>query len=131
MNTKRFLLASLVAFIFTAIYEMVVHGSLLKGIYSTTPDLWRADADTEVVFMMGAYLVMSLLLVYLFSQKMHVRNIKGGAVAGLWVGLPLAVAGAASYAWMPISLTLAVCWLVATLIKVVVIGAITGMIYRD
>lgn len=131
MNKKKFALASLAAFVFMAIYEMVVHSVLLRGIYDQTPQLWRGEAEMDMLLMMIGYALMSLVLVYVFTQKMNVRSIKGGAWAGVWLGLPLALAGAMSYVWMPISVGLAICWFIATFIKVVGIGKISGMIYKD
>ena len=131
MNKKKFALAVLAAFVFTAIYEMIVHSVLLRGIYDQTPELWRTDAEMDVLLMMVGYALMSVALVYVFTQKMNVRTLKGGAWAGVWLGLPLALAGAMSYIWMPISISLAVCWFIATFIKVVAIGKISGLIYKD
>ncbi len=131
MNIKRFLLSSVVGFIFMAIYEMLVHNIALIGVYDLTPQLWRTPEEMNIALMMAGYALMTLLLVCLFAKQMNVRTAKQGAAAGLAVGLPLALAGAMSYVWMPISITLAACWFVATLVKVLIIGVITGSLYRD
>ena len=131
MNTKRFWITSVAVFVFTLIYETVVHGFLLKETYAITPQLWRADADMNMVLMMLTYAATSLLLVYLFSQKMNVQNMKQGMHAGIWVGLPIAILGAASYIWMPISVGLGLSWFFASFIKIVSIGKMTGMLYKD
>jgi len=131
MNIKLFWVTSVAVFVFTLIYETVVHGFLLKETYALTPELWRTDTDINMTLMMLTYAVTSLLLVYLFSQKMNVRTIKQGMRAGIWVGLPIAILGAASYVWMPISVGLGVSWFFASFIKIVATGKITGLLYKN
>lgn len=41
MNIKRFFSALLVLFIFIFVFESFVHGHLLLGLYSETPNAWR------------------------------------------------------------------------------------------
>ncbi len=129
-NSKKFWLTTIASFVFITVYEMIVHSILLKNTYDLTPALWRPEAEMNIILMMVGYLLMAAFLVCLFGEYMKVRSMKQGAKAGVAVGLPLALAGAMSYLWMPISAGLAVAWFVATFIKLVAVGKITGMVYK-
>ncbi len=49
MNLKRFAIAVFAIFVFTAVFDFLIHEMLLKETYAATAGLWRSESEFENV----------------------------------------------------------------------------------
>lgn len=135
MNTKRWLIASAVAFVVFSVLEMILHGVFLSGIYEQTASVWRPEAEMKglVWLMWVGYALFSLVFARIYAKGYE--KDKGGLGQGLRYGLliGLLVASVTSFGWyvvLPIPGRLAAAWFVGGLIESVIAGAAVGLVYK-
>lgn len=132
VNIMRFGLTVLAGFVFIFAYDYLVHASFLMPFYEETPQLWL-DADT-----MGDrfwWMILMQILVVKFSAFIFSRNFEGRGIGeglrfGAMLGALLAVLMMMPYAYMPISMTLALLWGVAEFFRGLGLGLIFALVYR-
>jgi len=132
MNLKRFSLCCLTGFIFVFIYEYIIHGVALVAIYDQTPQLWRSP-ETMVdymPFMIVMQFLTTALLCFIYTRHHEEKGIGEGVRFGAMIGLLLGILQASSFAWMPISLTLAGLWLVTTFVEAIGLSILFSLIYK-
>ncbi|MGB4057497.1 MAG: hypothetical protein WBK77_05390 [Alphaproteobacteria bacterium] len=128
----RFLPAVLLGFGFIFLSGFILHGQILMSTYEQTPQLWRTPEE------MGQYFPFMLLMQFLtafFVGVLYIKNHEGkgaceGIRFGIMVGLLMGVLHMCAYAWMPISLNLALAWFADGLIKGLGLGLIFSLIYK-
>lgn len=136
MNTKRWLLASVAVFVVILAMEFVIHGVLLSRIYGETSSLWRTQAEMQRmvwIFWIG-YLVFApfFALIYVKGYEKGKPGLGQGLRFGFYLGAMLSVMHSFSqYVILPIPLSLAFYWFVATLVEFIVAGAVAGLVYRE
>jgi hypothetical protein len=133
MNTKRWVIASIVVFVVHEVISYLVHGVLLSGVYQATASLWRpmAEMNQMMWIMWVGDLVWVFLLVYIFIKgyeaKGWLEGLRFGLLFGVFFSLPMALG---SYAMMPMPFSLAVYWFVFGIIEISILGIITSLIYK-
>ena len=129
---KHSILATVVIFIVWSIMDFVIHGLFLQETYEATASLWRPMDEVDMPLMYAVTLVYAVCFVVLYDvfvgSKSILTGIKFGALFGLAAGVAM---GFGSYSYMPIPLSLAVSWLVGTLLELIVAGAIVGAIIKQ
>ena len=50
MDTKKVLISTVIIFIFVFIFEMILHGFMLRGLYMETANLWRSPEAMQSFF---------------------------------------------------------------------------------
>ncbi len=133
MNYKRFALCTLAGFIFVFAYEFIVHGILLVPTYELTPNLWRPMEEYEsfIPFMTAMQIITTMVLCYIYTRHHENKGITEGLRFGAMLGLLLGLMQFASYAWLPISIGLALAWLGVTFIKTIGLGIIFSLLYKN
>lgn len=131
MCCKRLSIAFIALFIFSFLYGMVVHGYLLKGIYETTPQVWRTPAEMQANFPLwiaftAAYCLWFVLAFYYLYVE---GGIKKGICFGIIWGVFAGIINSMAYLWLPISSELAGYWFLSSLLEGVIGGLIVGLIY--
>lgn len=139
----RWLLASLVIFVFIFAAEFFVHGIWLMPIYEETASLWRSQEEMQQLFPwmflyqgLVAVLVSTLYckcrcgLAHVPEGQCNPRPSIHALCFGLLTGVLFGVLHAAAYIWTPIPLELAIKWFVANVLEGVCIGAILSVVYR-
>ncbi|MBT3509894.1 MAG: hypothetical protein HN472_10190 [Nitrospina sp.] len=130
MDTKRFALAVLAVFIFVFLFEFVVHGILLKGMYIETAHLWRAEEDSKMIFIMLGQILLSLVATFMFTKLHGVEFFNdNGMKFGILIGLILASPTIASYCYMPVPFALWISWVGAELTKGIGAGITISLVY--
>ncbi len=133
MPVKKILLSSLIIFVFIFIFEALLHGFLLRGIYESTAQLWRPYEEMKnffpysITIQLGFSLIVSFFYTVIVSEKTLKSSLSFGAFLGLlfgWTQLGL-------YAYMPIPFMLAQAWFFGVFLESVVIGAVLGLIYSE
>jgi len=133
MNMKRFLISVLVAFIFVFVYEWMVHGILLKGIYEATSHLWRPEEGNAkyMIFLFASQFWFVLMIAFIFTRNYEGKGIKEGLRYGLYMGLLLASIQLGTYCYLPIPITLTLAWMVAAALEGIGIGAVLSLTYKS
>ena len=136
MNTKRWLLASVVVFVVVAVLEFLIHGVLLSDVYRQTASVWRPEAEMQK--MMWIFWV-GMLVFAPFFALIYVKGYEKGKPAlgqgfryGLYVGVMLSVMH--SFGWyviLPIPLALAFYWLLGILVEFIAAGVAAGLVYHE
>ena len=132
MNTKRFILSFIAAFIFIFGFEFVWHGMLLMETYEQTAQFWRPMDDHEQYFhiMVISQLAQAFLLTFIFTRAYEGKGIMEGVRYGIYIGLLLASLDFAVYCYMPLPFTLILSWMGSSLIKCVGVGTILALVYK-
>lgn len=135
MNTKRWIFASLGAFITVFILDMIIHGSLLMGLYTQTESVWRPQGEAEGMYwMMTVGQLLFGFVFALFYAKGYEAEKPGlgqGLRFGLYTGLLFVSAN--SFVWyvvLPIPSVLNAAWLASYFVTCLAMGAVTGLIYK-
>jgi hypothetical protein len=83
---KKLLITGIVVFVLCTVLSFVIHGVLLQPVYQQTPQLLRAEADSQrhFPFMLLGFLVFSLAFVWIYTRG---REAKPWLGQGLRYGL--------------------------------------------
>lgn len=136
MNTKRWLLASLLVVVVIGVLEFLIHGVLLSDYYKQTASLWRSEAEMQKMFWVfwAGILVFApfFVLIYVKGYEKGKPGLGQGFRFGLYVGAMLSVMN--SFGWyvlLPIPLALAFYWFLAVLVELIVAGVAAGLVYQE
>lgn len=130
MNTKRFVLSALAFFIVGFLFDMLVHGQLLKQAYLQTAELWRPEGQHKFGFMIFSQAAFAIMFAFIFTRHAEGKGIGEGLRYGLYIGLLLAALDIGLYCYMPIPLSLALSWTLASIAKGVLGGVVVALIYK-
>src|SRR4051812_5954563 len=125
---KQCIISAVAVFIFMYLYEMVLHGMLLKGMYEETSTVWRMKEDMGILmpWTILYYILMSLLSAAIYGCCVGKNKAacdagampegkkqcpkKEAVTFGLTLGLFLGLVRASFSPYLPIPLELAVAW---------------------
>lgn len=132
MNFKRYLFATIALFIFIYLFEMLVHGYLLQGLYESTASVWRNSAE------MDAHLSIAIILQFtlsawsalIFSTLYQEGGIKNGLQFGLLFGVFAGILTASWYLWLPVPTKLGAIWFINGVVEGLGGGIILGIINK-
>lgn len=133
MNTKKFILASIVVFIVNEVLGYVIHVRILSSAYEATASLWRpvAEMNSMMWMMWLGDLIFSFFFVYIFTRGYENKGIGEGFRYGLLIGflmsLPMSFG---TYVTMPITGSLAVQWFIYGVISMCILGVIAAVVYK-
>lgn len=131
MNVKRFVLASLAVFLVGAVYDFLIHGVALRATYETLKDVWRPDMDALSWVMYPVGLACAFLFVYIFIRGYEGRGLLEGLRFGLFLGFYVGLGMAfGSYIMVKIPLSLAIQWLFAGVVGLMLQGVVAAAIYK-
>lgn len=132
MDIKKYSLSTLAVFFFIFIFESIVNGYLLQGIYHETASNWRTvEAMTANFHILLAFqLLIAAWITYIYTQWVTEKTIEKGLYFGLHIGVLIGLIGAMSYVWLPIPAVLALSWFITGVVEGLGIGFILGTIYK-
>ena len=133
MNTKKFLMALVAAYVFYHASGFLIHGIWLDPIYQDHAAVFRPKEQMNE--MMWIFWVTSALTVtlfcFIFTRGREDRGVGEGARFGLYMGLFLMpVQAYDSYVIYPLPYELAMKWFISGMIVFVVMGMIVSLIYK-
>jgi hypothetical protein len=127
----RIIWTALAIFIAWTVLDFFLHEFFLRGVYESTPGLWRpmSDMSAPLIFLVRAVLILCFTLIYalLIKGKSFVSGIQFGALFGLAIGVSV---GFGTYIHTPMPLTLAWGWCLGGWIKAIAAGAIAGTLVK-
>lgn len=135
MDGKRFILAFVVVFVFTAAASFVIHGLMLHPDYAQFPNLLRTetDANQHMVYLLAAFAVFALAFVLVWS--LWVPRYSSPVRAGLFYGIVMWLVESVNhylinYAVSPWSGDVVVKQMGYEFVWMVVLGMVLGAVYR-
>lgn len=135
MNTRRFVTASIAAFVVISVVEFVIHGVLLSGIYQRAAAAFRPEAEARRLFWLFyvGYLVFAVLFTFIYTKGYEPD--RGGVAQGLrfgcYVGVMIgALESLVWYVVLPVPGVLAMSWFLAYVVMALAAGATVGYFYR-
>jgi hypothetical protein len=136
MNVMRWLLASVVIFVFVSVFGYVVHEVLLADMYKQTASVWRSKAEMDNLMWLFSLSSAVYALAFTFIYAKGYEAAKPGLGQGLRFGLYVWVLTSVAfnlvwYALIPIPASLPVYWTIAGLIESLIMGAIVGLVYKE
>ncbi|MEM7618192.1 MAG: hypothetical protein AAF244_02295 [Pseudomonadota bacterium] len=133
MNCKRYALSVIAGFIFVFVFEYMLHGNLLMGLYEQTSNLWRSTEEMEkyAPFMGLVQFLTVVILAFIFTCNFENKGVTEGARFGLLIGLLFGVGMIGMYAYMPIPMALAVAWFIGTLIEMTALGIVFSLTCKE
>lgn len=130
MNIKKYILATIAAFIFIFILEWLWHGMLMKSMYETTKSVWRPEDPAYMGYIFASQLLFALVLTFIYTKIGKHINYNRGLAFGFFAGLLLAMPQLGSYSYLPIPLSISLMWMLASLLKGMGAGLIIASIYK-
>jgi hypothetical protein len=134
LNVKKWLLASIAVFVAMWLLDYLVHGVLLMKEYVINAKYFLPAAvmTARMPFMFTAQVLLSLLLVLLYSQGYTgkgsvTEGVRYGIYVGLLFNLPMSFSSYFMYAF-PVKLL--ILWAVFGFLQFVIYGAIIGAMYK-
>lgn len=129
---KQTIWAVIAVFITWSILDFLIHGVLLKSTYQETANLWRPEDEMNMPLMSIVTLVFSICFVTIYSYLIEPKSLWLGIKYGLILGIATGVSvGFGSYCYMPIPLSLAVSWFLASLVEISLAGIIVGYLVKS
>lgn len=133
VNTRRFILAVVVAFVFVFVSNFLIHGMWMGPVYAATMELWRSEAEMQARFpwMLAGQFLAAFTFVSLWTIGLGRCGCKGGAITyGVLMGLFSQANTLITYVVSPLTPEIAIKWFVAGLAQGVLLGLITHAIYK-
>ncbi len=131
MNTKKFIIASILVFIVFEILDFIIHGLILKGAYESLASVWRPDMNSLMWIMYITAFIFSFLFVYIFTKGYEGKGIAEGIRYGLLIGLLMLIVGMFNqYAVYPLPFILVLEWFILGMIQFIIIGIVAAAIYK-
>lgn len=132
VNIPRFLLSTLVGFLFIFGLDYLVHQNLLMDLYEQTASFWRAEESMTDFFplMIARTLLLAAIPAYIYTRNHEGKGIMEGLRFGIPLGLLFALFMSSSYIWMPIPLELAIGWAISGLVTGLGLGVIYSVTYK-
>ncbi len=130
MNIKRYLIAVLATFVAVFATDFIIHGVLLTDLYMKTAQLWRPQEEYLMSYMFISQLTFTAVFVFIFTRNFEGKGIGEGLRFGFYIGLLFATMNIGMYSYMPIPCSLIVAWIVASIAKGLITGAVTSLVYK-
>jgi len=131
MNWKRFLSASVVVFVVIEAMEFLINNVILMSQYEQLKDLWRPDMASKMWLMYLIGLLVAFLFTYIFIKgregKGIAEGVRYGIIIWLFVSVPMSLG---FWIMFPITLKLALWWILFSLLEMLIAGILVAAIYR-
>lgn len=133
VNKPRYIMMTLAGFAFVFVYEAIVHGVLLVPYYRDTLELWRSQSEMRDFYPVAilAQYFFTAVAAYVFTRNFEGKGICEGVRFGTMIGLLVGIALGSFYAFMPITMEIAIAWLVTSVIECIGLGVVFSLIYKN
>ena len=133
MNVSRYVLASVVVFVYFFLAEYVFHGVILSGWYEEGIHLLRPEAEATryFVWMLLGFLILSFGFGFIFLKGYEGKGLCEGFRFGLYVGIAFAASTSLiNYAVFPFPGKWIVAWVIGYPVIMILAGMIFAAVYR-
>ena len=131
MKIGKLILTVVLVYIVYQALNFVIHSLVLSDMYMATAAVWRADMENVMWVMYLSDLIRIFLFIFIFIKGQEGKGWMEGLRYGLLMGLLLSLGMSLnSYAIFPIPFTLAIYWLVLSLIQMTICGIAAALLYK-
>ena len=133
MNTGKYVMGSLVVFVYIFLAEFVFHGVIMQSFYTPHLHLLRPEAEMSayMVWMTLGYLVQAFGFCFIFVKGYERKGIAEGFRYGLYIALAFAWPTAlVDYAVFPYPGSWIIGWMTGYPIMMIIAGMIFAAIYK-
>jgi hypothetical protein len=114
---KGMALGGLAAFVFVFVFECIVHGFLMKGMYDATNSVWRPQAETNMGVMLLSQFLFSMAVAFFYPIVGNDKGCKKAVPFGIGLGLVMAMPQIATFSYLSIPISISLCWALAAFVK--------------
>lgn len=127
---KILLPGTIAVFILWSALDWLLHGVLLMPAYQATAALWRPFAEIKMGVIWGTTLVSALCFTLIYLYGFAGVSTQRTLAFGLWFGLAAGTSmGLGTYAVQPIPLSMALSWLLGTLVEALLAALLLQWVY--
>src|SRR5205809_216192 len=132
MNTKRLILAIVVAFVVLWVTDFLVHGVWMVPDYRGTQQLWRTDAamGSRISWMLGAQLLFAITFVLLWTRWAEPARLGCAIGYGFLMGLFSGTWAIIMFVVVPMPGSIAAKWFFAGILQTILLGLVTFFVYK-
>ena len=128
--SKKFWISFVVVFVAFMLLDILIHGVLLASQYESVQQLYRPEGEMMMWIIWVVEIIFAFFFVLVFQHGYKGTGLMEGVRYGLYIGLMMNIPAAYStYAVQPIPYSLAFFWFLYGTIGMVILGAITALIY--
>lgn len=114
---KGMVFGGVAAFAFVFLFEFLVHGFLMMGMYQETTSVWRPQAESNMAVMMLSQFLFAMAVAFFYPIVGPDKECKKAIPFGIGLGLVMAMPQIASYSYLPIPISISLAWAVASFAK--------------
>ncbi|MCP4684691.1 MAG: hypothetical protein GY867_04505 [bacterium] len=134
MSTKRVVMAGMVVFVYTFLYQVAMHNFVLGSMYAENEHLLRMQDQSGAIYallMFLGFFLMSFGFSYIFAKGYEGKGCLEGIRFGLLIGVTFGVSNAlVEYSVFPIPDSWIGAWVIGYLIQWILAGLIVAGIYK-
>lgn len=128
----RLLIAAMISFVFSIVYNGLVHLVILGTANKRVESLRRVDFSSKAWISLLATLAISFLLPMIYSRFVSEKSYKKGFFFGFCFGLLIAImVDVNQYVLYPLPFSLVASWALFGVVEFSLIGLIVGLIVKD
>ena len=114
---KGMVLGGVAAFVFVFLFEFLVHGFLMKGMYEETMSVWRPQEESNMMVMLLSQFLFAMAVAFFYPIVGPDKECKKAVPFGFGLGLVMAMPQIATYSYLPISISISLAWAAASFVK--------------
>ena len=133
MNTKRFWMAFVAAYVVNQVLGFLIHGIWLDPVYQGMQDVFRPQEQMQPMMgiLMFTAAVATLMFCFVFTRGYENRGIGEGVRYGLYMGIFLSIVTSIDpHVIYPVPLDLTIKWFISSVVTFVVMGVVVALIYK-
>ncbi len=133
MNVQRYVIGSLVVFVFLLVASWLFHSVIMSGWYDEASNLLRPESEggAYIIWMIIGLLLLAFGFCFIFTKGYENKGIAEGIRYGLYVGLAFSVsASLINFSVYPYPWKWVIGWIIGNPIILILSGIIAAAIYR-
>ncbi len=127
---KAMIISGVAAFVFVFLFEFVVHGFLMMGMYEATMNVWRPQAESNMAVMMLSQFLFAMAISFFYPIVGSDNDCKKAIPFGFGLGLVMAMPQLATYCYLPIPISISLAWAVASFVKTLISAFIVAKVFN-
>ncbi len=114
---KGMVFGGVAAFVFVFLFEFLVHGFLMMGMYEATMTVWRPQGESNMTVMLLSQFLFAMAVAFFYPIVGPDKDCKKAIPFGFGLGLVMAMPQIASYSYLPIPISISLAWAAASFVK--------------
>lgn len=114
---KGMVLGGVAAFGFVFLFEFLVHGFLMMGMYEASKTVWRPQDESNMAVMLLSQFLFAIAVAFFYPIVGPDKECKKAIPFGFGLGLVMAMPQIATYSYLPIPISISIAWAAASFVK--------------